>query len=112
MVGHMGGDKTLDRIMARFYWPSIQGYVPRWCASCPECQLVNQMAIPRAPFRPLPLMEVPFEQTGMDHWVISLVHTGIFFVLVLMDYATRYPEASLQRVWHSRCFTSSPELES
>ena len=31
-----------------------------WCASCTECQLVNPPAIPRAPLRPLPLVEAPF----------------------------------------------------
>ncbi|KAK9525277.1 hypothetical protein VZT92_016004 [Zoarces viviparus] len=94
MAGHMGYEKTLDRIMTRFYWPSIQGDVRRWCASCPECQLVNQPAIPRAPLRPLPLMEVPFERIAMD--LIGPFHRsarGYCFVLVQVDYATRYPEA-------------------
>ena len=94
MAGHMGYDKTLNRIMARFYWPGIRGDVRRWCASCPECQLVNPPAIPRAPLRPLPLMQVPFERIGMD--IIGPFHRsarGYRFVLVLVDYATRYPEA-------------------
>uniref|UniRef100_A0AAQ4REK5 Gypsy retrotransposon integrase-like protein 1 n=1 Tax=Gasterosteus aculeatus aculeatus TaxID=481459 RepID=A0AAQ4REK5_GASAC len=66
MAGHLGSDKTLDRIVARFYWPGIWADVRRWCASCPQCQLVNQPAIPKAPLRPLPLMELPFERLGMD----------------------------------------------
>ncbi|XP_064177503.1 uncharacterized protein LOC135247687 isoform X1 [Anguilla rostrata] len=61
-AGHLGYEKTLNRIMARFYWPGIWVDVRRWCASCPECQLVNSPAIPKAPLRPLPLMEVPFER--------------------------------------------------
>ena len=94
MAVHMGCEKTLNRVMARFYWPGIWADVRRWCASCPECQLVNQPAIPRAPLRPLPLMEVPFEHIGMD--LIGPFHQsarGYRFVLVLVDYATRYPEA-------------------
>ena len=94
MAGHMGCEKTLNRVMARFYWPGIWADVHRWCASCPECQLVNQPAIPRAPLWPLPLMEVPFERIGMD--LIGPFHRsarGYRFVLVLVDYATRYPEA-------------------
>lgn len=94
MAGHMGYEKTLERITARFYWPGIHADVRRWCASCPDCQLVNQPAIPRAPLRPLPLIEVPFEHIGMD--LIGLFHRsthGYRFVLVLVDYATRYPEA-------------------
>ena len=94
MAGHLGYDKTLNRIMARFYWPGIRAEVRRWCASCPECQLVNPPAIPRAPLRPLPLVEVPFDRVGMD--IIGPLERsaqGYRFVLVLIDYATRYPEA-------------------
>ena len=83
MAGHMGCEKTLNRVMARFYWPGI------W-----ECQLVNQTAIPRAPLQPLPLMEVPFKRIVMD--LIGPFHQSAHayrFVLVLVDYATRYPEA-------------------
>ncbi|XP_026003826.1 uncharacterized protein LOC113009615 [Astatotilapia calliptera] len=94
MAGHMGYEKTLERITARFYWPGIRADVRRWCASCLDCQLVNQPAIPKAPLRPLPLIEVPFERIGMD--LIGPFHRsarGYRFVLVLVDYATRYPEA-------------------
>ena len=66
MPGHLGYEKTLDRIMARFYWPGIRAEVRRWCASCPECQLVNPPAVPRASLRPLPLVEAPFYRVGMD----------------------------------------------
>ena len=81
MAGHMGCEKTLNRVMVRFYWPGIWT-VCRWCASCPGCQLVNQPAIPRALLRPLPLIEVPFERIQMDstdgpHRAISLVRTRI-----------------------------------
>ena len=94
MAGHLGYDKTLNRIMARFYWPGIRGEVRCWCAFCRECQLVNQPAIPRAPLRPLPLMEVPLERIGMDLiGPFPRSARGYRFVLVLVDYATRYPEA-------------------
>ncbi|XP_061757255.1 uncharacterized protein LOC133553258 [Nerophis ophidion] len=94
MAGHMGYDKTLNRIMVRFYWPGIRVGVRRWCASCPDCQLVNPAATPRAPLRPLSLIEVPFERIGMD--LVGPFHPntrGYRFALVLVDYATRYPEA-------------------
>ena len=94
MAGHLGYDKTLQRIMARFYWPGIWADVRRWCAACPECQLVNHPATPKAPLRPLPLVEVPFERLGMDLiGPLDRSARGYRFVLVLVDYATRYPEA-------------------
>ena len=59
----------------------------KWYASCPECQLVNNLAMPKGPLRPLPLVEVPFNRVAMD--LISpfdqstQVHTNV----------TRYLEA-------------------
>ncbi len=94
MAGHLGQATTLNHLMARFFWPGIHENVCRWCAACRECQLVNPPASPKAPLRPLPLMQVPFERIGMD--LIGLLERsarGHRFALVLVDYATRYPEA-------------------
>ncbi len=94
MAGHLGQAATLNRLMARFFWPGIHENLHQWCAACRECQLVNPPASPKAPLRPLPLMQVPFERIGMDligplEWSAR----GHRFALVLVDYATRYPEA-------------------
>ncbi len=94
MAGHLGQAATLNRLMARFFWPGIHENVRRWGAACRECQLVNPPASPKAPLRPLPRMQVPFERIGMDligplEWSAR----GHRFALVLVDYATRYPEA-------------------
>ncbi len=94
MAGHLGQAATLNRLMARFFWPGIHENVRRWCAACRECQLVNPPASPKAPLRPLPLMQVPFERIGMDLiGPLERSARGHRFALVLVVYATRYPEA-------------------
>ncbi len=94
MAGHLGQATTLNRLMARFFWPGIHENVRRWCAACRECQLVNPPASPKAPLRPLPLMQVPFERIGMDLiGPLERSAQGHRFALVLVDYATRYPES-------------------
>ncbi|XP_073804506.1 uncharacterized protein [Danio rerio] len=94
MAGHLGQAATLNRLMTRFFWPGIHGDVSRWCAACSECQLVNPPATPKAPLRPLPIMEIPFERIGMDlTGPLEQSARGHRFALVLVDYATRYPEA-------------------
>ncbi len=94
MAGHLGQAATLNLLMARFFWPGIHENVRRWCAACRECQLVNPPASPKAPLRPLPLMQVPFERIGMDLiGPLERSARGHRFALVLVDYATRYPEA-------------------
>ncbi len=94
MAGHLGQAATLNRLMTRFFWPGIHENVRRWCAACVECQLVNPPASPKAPLCPLPLMQVPFERIGMDLiGPLERSARGHRFALVLVDYATRYPEA-------------------
>ncbi len=94
MAGHLGQAVTLNRLMARFFWLGIHENVRRWCAACRECQLVNPPASPKAPLRPLPPMQVPFERIGMDLiGPLERSARGHRFALVLVDYATRYPEA-------------------
>uniref|UniRef100_A0A8C1SK78 Gypsy retrotransposon integrase-like protein 1 n=1 Tax=Cyprinus carpio TaxID=7962 RepID=A0A8C1SK78_CYPCA len=94
MAGHLGVTATLNRLMTRFFWPGIHENVRRWCASCRECQLVNPPAAPKAPLRPIPLVQVPFERIGMDLiGPLERSARGHRFALVIVDYATRYPEA-------------------
>lgn len=94
MAGYLGQTPRLNRLMARFFWPGIYENVRRWCAACRECQLVNSPASPKAPLCPLPLMQVPFERVGMDLiGPLEQSARGYRFTLVLVVYATPYPEA-------------------
>uniref|UniRef100_A0A8C0INR0 Gypsy retrotransposon integrase-like protein 1 n=1 Tax=Chelonoidis abingdonii TaxID=106734 RepID=A0A8C0INR0_CHEAB len=80
--GHLGVDKTLDRILRRLYWPGIWAEVQRYCASCPECQLHS----PR-PHLPLPIIDVLFERIAMDivgpleksHGATETCHRLVFY---------------------------------
>ena len=38
MAGHLGILKTIDRVMADFFWPGVCGDVTRFCKSCDKCQ--------------------------------------------------------------------------
>ncbi len=76
MAGHLGQAATLSRLMARFFWPGIHENVRRWCAACRECQLVNPPASPKAPLRPLPLMQVTLRKNWYGpHRAIGTVST-------------------------------------
>ena len=82
--------KQKNWIIDRFYWPGIWADVRRWCAACPECQLVNAPATPNAPLRSLPLMEIPFDRVAMDLiGPFDRSTQGYRFVLVLVDYVNR-----------------------
>ena len=95
---HLGVEKTKDRILQRFFWPGIHKEVENYCRSCPECQLVAPQPSFRNPLIPLPIIEVPFERIRLDIvGPLPKSARGHQYILVLVDYATRYPEAILLR---------------
>jgi hypothetical protein len=36
-AGHLGVDKTLEKLKTRFYWPNMKDYVQIHCRSCDRC---------------------------------------------------------------------------
>lgn len=93
-AGHMAFKKTLCRIASRFVWPGMYSQVSKYCNSCEQCQLTSGRKVARAPLQPLPIIEKTFERIGMD--VVGPLErssSGNRYILVICDYATRYPEA-------------------
>ena len=66
MAGHLGTQKTLDRIQRSFYWPGMNSEVRNACMSCAECQKAGRKTQGRAPLMPLPVMSEPFERVAID----------------------------------------------
>lgn len=93
-AGHMGFQKTLKRIGSRFAWPGMYTDVLQFCSSCGKCQLTSSKGVPRAHLQPLPIIDTPFERIGMDIvGPLEKSSSGHRYILVVCDYATRYPEA-------------------
>ena len=94
LAGHMGRDKTTRRILQRFYWPTVYKDTADYCRSCAECQKSRDQRMRRAPLVPLPIIKEPFERIAMDIvGPLPRSRSGNRFILVICDYATRYPEA-------------------
>ena len=96
MGGHMGIKKTTDKIQSAFYWPGFQGDVTRYCKSCDVCQMtVNKGSIPKVPLEKMPLIDKPFKRVAID--LVGPIgppsEDGHRYILTLVDFATRYPEA-------------------
>ena len=94
--GHQGVKKTLDRILTSFFWPAIQSDVTRFCRSCDICQrTVHKGTVPKVPLGKMPLIDIPFQRVAVD--LVGPIHPisekGNRYILTLVDYATRYPEA-------------------
>ncbi|XP_043958900.1 uncharacterized protein LOC122823389 [Gambusia affinis] len=92
-AGHLGKYKTTARIKRYFFWPGLRSDVALFCRSCPECQKTSIRVPTKAPRQPLPIIGTPFLRLGMD--IVGPVEkskSGNRFMLVITDYATRYPE--------------------
>src|SRR5215469_13673362 len=96
MSGHLGTKKTLERINRVFHWPNINDNVRRFCESCEICQKTFPKGmIKKVPLGKMPIIDVPFKRLAID--LIGKINPaseeGHTYILTLVDYATRYPEA-------------------
>ncbi|KAK7091113.1 hypothetical protein V1264_008842 [Littorina saxatilis] len=96
MAGHLGTKKTRERLWADFYWPGLCEDVRRYCQSCDRCQKVTPKGrVAKVPLGQMPLPNAPFEKVAVDLVgpIKPAADSGARFILVMVDYATRYPEA-------------------
>ncbi|XP_073721145.1 uncharacterized protein [Misgurnus anguillicaudatus] len=92
-AGHLGRRRTHSRISKHFYWLGMSKDIAEFCKTCPECQRSALRKPPKVPLIPLPVIDVPFQRLGMDIvGPLERSKTGNKFMLVICDYATRFPE--------------------
>ena len=94
--GHLGAKKTIDRVAGKFYWPGITADIKRYCASCDACQCTTPRGkVSKLPLGQMPLIDTPFQRVAVD--LVGPINPpterGNRYILTLVDYATRYPEA-------------------
>ncbi|XP_072020266.1 uncharacterized protein [Amphiura filiformis] len=95
--GHQGPSKTSDKVLSNFYWPGAQADIRRYCHSCDICQrTIPKGRVTKVPLGEMPVIDTPFERVAVD--LVGPIHPcsdrGHRYIIVLVDYATRYPEAS------------------
>ena len=94
--GHMGIRKTSDRITSSFHWPGIISDVTQFCRSCDVCQrTVPKGKVSKIPLGKMPIIDEPFKRVSVDLIgpVAPVSEHGNRYILTVVDFATRYPEA-------------------
>ena len=94
--GHMGIRKTSDRITSSFHWPGIISDITRFCRSCDVCQrTVPKGKVSKVHLGTMPLIDEPFKRIAVDLIgpVAPVSENGNRYILTVVDFATRYPEA-------------------
>ena len=104
LSGHMGSKKTLERITVHFFWPGLHFDVRKYCATCPQCQVVaRKLKSSRAPLKPVDIVTEPFKKIAIDIvGELPRTTTGYKYILTIVDYATRFPEAIPLRSTNSK----------
>jgi hypothetical protein len=94
--GHLSARKTEDRIITSFYWPGISSDVSRFCKSCDVCQkTIPKGRVSKVPLGEMPIIDTPFHRVAVDLVgpITPVSDRGNRYILTVVDYATRYPEA-------------------
>ena len=94
--GHLGAKKTEVRILLSFFWPGLRQDVIGFCRQYDVCQrTVKRGSVKKVPQGSMPLIDTPLKRVAVDivGLVAPLSKAGHRYILTLVDYATRYPEA-------------------
>ena len=94
--GHMGIEKTEDRVRTSFYWPGLHKDVRDYCLSCLECKKTSpQGKTFKAPLQVTPTIKRPFLRCATDLiGPLEMTEKKNRYILTLIDYATRWVEAT------------------
>ncbi|XP_072180111.1 uncharacterized protein [Diadema setosum] len=88
-------DPTLD-IIRRHVTSGLQADVQRFCRSCDACQrAIPKGRVTKVPLGSTPVIDEPFHRVAVDLVgpIKPATTRGHRYILTLVDYATRYPEA-------------------
>lgn len=106
-ASHLDQQKTLAQLLARFFWPGVHRSIKDYCTFYLECQLAVPPGILKAPLVLLLVVGTPFKRAAMDLVGLLVKNAmGFCYILVVMDYATCFPEAVLLRSTTARTITA------
>ena len=96
LSGHLGVNKTYQKILNHFFWPKLHKDVVQYCRSCHTCQVVGKpnQTIPKAPLKPIPVFGEPFSRIMIDCvGPLPKTRSGNQYLLTMMCTSSRFPEA-------------------
>jgi putative transposase len=89
--GHLGIAKTIDKIMNRYYWPSMRKDIIEYVQSCTECQAKKKLLLPPAGMMIPITKKRPFDTIGIDFLGrFKLSKSGNTYIIAATDYFTKW----------------------
>ena len=104
-AGHMGQYKTAQRILGRYFWPSMQSDVDAHIRDCVTCRRTKSHArYARPPLKPLPQPAAPNHRIHIDLFgPLAASDSGKKYVLVITDSFSKYVELVAIRSKEAKC---------
>lgn len=91
-LGHMGLDKTYDRIRQKYHWRGIYKDIVRYVADCVPCNTRN-LKQQAAPLQEMDKVSMPFQKVAMDMCgPYDTSYGGNRFLLTFVDMYSGWPE--------------------
>ena len=93
--GHLGVNKTVDKILKQFFWPGLRKDVS-FCKTCHTCQMAGKYKsdTPVSPLRPIPAFGESFSRVIIDCiGPLPRSRSGNQYLLTIMCAAIRFPGA-------------------
>lgn len=93
-AGHLGVEKTLERIKTSFYWSSMREYIQEYCRACDKCFARKpKRQTNRAPLGSY-ISGGPMERVALDILgPLPVTEKGNKYILVITDLFTKWTEA-------------------
>jgi hypothetical protein len=92
--GHMGRDKTYDKVRDKYYFKNMSQYVDNWVATCNQCQSTKRASNIKS--LPLGVIDAKFvnDIVSIDLWDAGCVSTsGQSYVLTVIDGFSKFAHA-------------------
>jgi hypothetical protein len=90
--GHLGIEKTYNAISEIYYWKNVYSDVSNHIKSCPKCQHCGYLKKTDDVLHPIPIV-APWYHVGIDLVKMPKSKSGNSYILSLVDYFTKWPEA-------------------
>ena len=91
-AGHLGPEKTLERLRTQAYWVGMTRDVEQYCQECHTCQKAKPPMPQRAPLVNVPIGR-PWQMVAVDILKVPLSSNNNQYLLVAQDYFTKWPIA-------------------
>jgi hypothetical protein len=88
--GHLGRDKTLERLRRWYFWPGMDADVAAYVRSCPACQSAKSATQrPLGLLQPLPVPDRPWASVSLDFTAMPPSRNGFDRLVVFVDRLTK-----------------------